>query len=128
MSEVRLDPQNNASNREVSGAGQVEAVGPWEIERDCRSGMSWNIHIVSGEGTICFMANPEDEDVAESNALLVRASPEMRDALRECQSALSLITEQEAITKSNVLQAYAKAVAAAAKARAVLSSLKEASQ
>lgn len=60
-------------------------------------------------------------DVSEANARLIAAAPALVEALKEAQSVLAMMVEPGAIQQTTVINAYAAAKAAEAKARRALS-------
>ena len=115
---------------------------PWVADPDDREGYEWNIHILDRKGDrICFMTS---DGPAEANAALIVEAvnnharlterceaykgqveagaariKELEEALRTCQVALAMMTDPDAIKSTTTMHAWAHAVEAERKARAL---------
>ncbi len=93
--------------------------GPW------KSDDAWNIN----SGKIVVRDDPTGEEVAQiwggneeamANARLIASAPNLLEALKLCQSALATMIAPDAIKSTTVINAFAQATEADAKARAAI--------
>ncbi len=68
--------------------------GPWNINPDFRQDMEQNFHIESPGGTVCFCSvGWPDDAIAEANAQLIAAAPELLAACEMCERIITEIKE-----------------------------------
>lgn len=90
--------------------------GPWRVEGPSPEGRNpnaglWDVEGVTNVANACTL----------HDARLIAAAPELLEALKAAQSALAMMIQPDAIKNSTVLDAFALATQAEAKARAIIS-------
>lgn len=87
--------------------------GPWRLSRTQR-------YVMDGVAAP-WVCEVTERPGWEANARLIAASPSLLEALKEAQSVLAMMVEPGAIEQTTVINAYAAAKAAEAKARTAIS-------